>query len=195
MFRPRAMPDRDVGEAADAILADDGSPQDGPDDATLRLAVFSDYRCPACRRAFPELEEALARDGGVRVVHKDWPIFGAPSERAARIAIAAAQQGLYPAVHRRLMTDARAIDEAMLRDTVTAAGGDWQQATRWLADHDDIVSARLQRNGRQALSIGLTGTPGYLAGRLAVLGAIEAGDFLDLFARARDARRPATPLP
>ena len=178
---------RDIGPRADAIMAGDGSPEDGPADATLRLAVFTDYRCPACRHAFPAMEEAVRRDGMVRVIYKDWPIFGPPSERAASIALASAEQGIYPAVHRRLMTDSRIIDDDMLGDVVTGAGGDWSRATRWLAANAGLVAGRLRANGQEAYSIGLSGTPGFLAGPMLVMGAIDAGDFERLFARARTA--------
>lgn len=178
---------RDVGTAENAILADSGSPEDGPADASLRLAVFTDYRCPACRLAFPAMEEAVQRDGKVRVVYKDWPIFGPPSERAASIALASAEQGIYPAVHRTLMTDSRTIDDDLLREVVTAAGGDWARTTHWLAAHESEVAARLHANGQEAYAIGLSGTPGYLAGPMLVMGAIDAVDFGRLFARARTA--------
>lgn len=83
------------------------------------------------------------------------------------------------------MTDSRTIDDDMLRDIVERAGGDWRRATTWLAAHADAVAARLRANGREAYSIGLAGTPGYLAGRLLVMGAIDTADFERLFARAR----------
>lgn len=188
VLRRTAPIGRDVGPTADLILAESGSPENGPADATLRLAVFTDYRCPACRHGFPALEEAVRRDGKVRVIYKDWPIFGPPSERAASIAIACAEQGIYPAVHRALMTDSRTIDGDMLRDIVMRAGGDWLRATTWLAEHADVVAARLRANAQEAYSIGLAGTPGYLAGRMLVMGMIDDGDFERLFARARAER-------
>ena len=187
VLRRTAPIGRDIGQRAEAILAGGGSPEDGPADATVRLAVFTDYRCPACRHAFPAMEEAVRRDGKVRVIYKDWPIFGPPSERAASIALASAEQGIYPAVHRALMTDSRIIDDDMLREVVTGAGGDWTRATAWLAAHAEAVAARLRANGQQAYAIGLSGTPGFLAGPMLVMGAIDAGDFGRLFALARAA--------
>jgi protein-disulfide isomerase len=178
---------RDVSAsgAVSAILDDDEAPASGPAGAGLRLAVFSDYRCPACRHAFPALQAALAADGDVRVLYKDWPIFGAPSERAARVALASAAQGIYASVHQRLMTAAGTFDEPMLRDAVRGAGGDWARLLADLASGRDRIDAQLRRHGAEARAIGLPGTPGYLAGPLLVLGAIDAADFARLFARAR----------
>lgn len=188
VLRRTAPIGRDIGPRADKILDGGGSPEAGSTEATVRLAVFADYRCPACRRAFPAMEQAVRRDGKVRIIYKDWPIFGPPSERAASIALATAEQGIYPAVHRRLMTDNRMIDDNMLRDVVTQAGGDWTRATAWLAAHAEVVAARLRANGQEAYAIGLAGTPGYLAGPMLVMGAIDETDFGRLFARARAAR-------
>ncbi len=178
---------RDIGRsgAVATILNGERFLMSGPPDASLHLAVFSDYRCPACRRAFPALEEAIRKDADIRVIYKDWPIFGPPSERAARVALASAEQGIYPAVHRRLMTDSRGIDDGMLRNVVTEAGGDWTRTIAYLTTHDEQISALLRTNGQQALAIGLPGTPGYLAGSMLVIGAIDEADFIRLFARAR----------
>ena len=38
--------------------------------------------------------------------------------------------------------------------------------------------AQLRANGAQALTLGLAGTPGYLAGSVLVVGAIDKADFL-----------------
>lgn len=171
-----------------ASILSEGAPASGPANASLRMAVFSDYRCAACRRAYPALAEAVRADGDVRVLHKDWPIFGPPSERAAQVSIASAWQGIHAPVHARLMTDARTIDDAMLADVVTGAGGDWARLTADLAARGAEVAARLRANAAEARAIGLPGTPGYLAGPLLVLGAIDAGDVARLFARARALR-------
>ncbi|MEG8055063.1 hypothetical protein QP185_20815 [Sphingomonas aerolata] len=75
----------------------------------------------------------MERDSKVRVIYKDWPIFGPPSERAASIALACAEQEIYPAIHRQLMTDSRIIDDDMLRRRRYECWRDWQRATTWLA--------------------------------------------------------------
>ena len=129
----------------------------------------------------------MRRDSKVKIIYKDWPIFGPLSERAASVALSTAEQGIYPAVHRRLMTDNRVIDDNMLRDVVAQAGGDWTRTAAWLAAHAETVAASLRANSQEAYAIGLAGTPGYLAGRILVTGGIDETDFGRLFARARAA--------
>src|SRR5690606_18407885 len=94
--------------------------------ADLTVVMFTDYQCPACRKADPALRAALARDGNVRVVYKDWPVFGERSEYAAKVALAAHRQGIYCAVHHALM-NAPSLDHAALREVIVRAGGDWTQ--------------------------------------------------------------------
>lgn len=186
----RATPiGQDIGRSdlQSAILDGKTSPSSGPAGASLYLAVFTDYRCPACRLAFPAMEEAVGADRDVRLIYKDWPIFGPPSERAARVALATAEQGIYPAVHRLLMTDGRAINDDLLREIVTQAGGSWSRALLHLTAQEERIALQLRTNAQQAFSLGLRGTPGYLAGQVLVAGAIDKEDFIRLFAQARAA--------
>lgn len=181
---------REASDSAALAILDAPNPvSSGSADASVRLAVFSDYRCSACRRSFPEMEAAVAADGDILVIYKDWPIFGPPSEHAARVALATVDQGIYPAVHRRLMNDNRIINAAMLQDTVMRAGGDWGRVERYMADYSGVISTQLRQNGEQAFSIGLSGTPGYLALDRVVLGALDRDDFARLF---KQVRRTAT---
>lgn len=178
---------RDVGAAGAAadILDDPVAPTIGPVGASLRLAVFSDYRCPACRHGYPALIEAVTADGDVRLLFKDWPIFGAASVHAARVALASAGQGIYPGVHHRLMTGPLRLDDAALRMAVAEAGGDWSRVLRELSVAGAAIDARLRRHTAEAAAIGLPGTPGYLAGPRLVAGVIDAAAFGRLFAEAR----------
>jgi protein-disulfide isomerase len=171
--------------AVAGILDDRFAPAIGPEEASLRLAVFSDYRCPACRHGVAALNAAVAGDGDVRLLFKDWPIFGAPSVRAARVALSAARQGIYPRLHHILMTGAGRLDAAALRGAVGAAGGDWTRVEADLAAHGTEIDAQLTRHAAEAASIALPGTPGYLAGSLLVVGVIDEAAFGRLFSAAR----------
>jgi protein-disulfide isomerase len=171
---------------ARAVLEDRSSPAEGRPSADLTLVVFTDYRCPACRAAHPAMKRAVAADGNVRIVYKDWPIFGDPSERASEVAIASDQQNNYPLVHDHLMTG-RADNETSLRAAVERSGGDWRRLQADVAKNRIAISEQLARNRKQAFELGLPGTPGYLAGTILVRGALTERDFARLFRQAREA--------
>jgi protein-disulfide isomerase len=154
--------------------------------ADVTLIVFTDYQCPACRLAHAPMHRAVARDGRVRVVYKEWPIFGQLSERAARMALAADYQGIYPPVHDALMAGGRPDDRA-LKQAVEQAGGSWGQLRIDLDRHCAAIDAQLARNREQAFGLGLMGTPGYLIGPILVRGALGEAEFLRAFSEARAA--------
>lgn len=168
-----------------AILDDRSSPSREVEDPTLTLVVFTDYQCPACKLADPQMMAAVEKDGHIRVVYRDWPIFGPISEEAALIAIASDRQNIYPAVHRHLMSERRPLSEQVMREAVTESGGDWAQIQSDLRDHSEEIRQQLNLNRRDAFSLGLAGTPGYLIGPTLVSGGLDEGEFTDAFEKGR----------
>ncbi|MGV3731449.1 MAG: DsbA family protein [Sphingopyxis sp.] len=181
---------RYVGDNASAvqILTGKGSPEVLTGAADLTLVVFTDYQCPACRKADPAMRAAIAKDGNIRVVYKDWPIFGERSERAAEVALAARHQGIYAPVHHSLMRS-RSFDDSALRQTIQEAGGSWRQLEADLARYRPSITNQLARNSQEAFSLGLQGTPGYLIGPFLIKGALTEDEFLRAFAQARRSGR------
>ena len=172
-------------EVAAAILANRDPPQFGPNNADVTLVAFSDYQCPVCKRTEPALMDAASRDGRVRIVYRDWPIFGPVSERAARVALAARYQGRYVALHHRLMQSRVTPTEPVLAQMLVSAGGDWPRLLRDLETHRDAIDGLLRANGRAAAALGLPGTPGYLIGTLLIVGATDQNGFERAIDRAR----------
>ena len=172
--------------AAQTMLRDSSSPSREVEDPTLTLVVFTDYQCPACKIAHPAMEAAVQKDGHIRIVFKDWPIFGAISERAAKIAIAANRQGIYSAVHTRLMNERRPLDDQVMREAVTLSGGNWPQIESDLQTYATDIQSQLDLNRQDAFKLGLAGTPGYLVGPILVSGALDEAEFEQAFAHARE---------
>ena len=177
---------RYVGDTASAVLILTGkrSPEVLTGTADLTWVVFTDYQCPACRKADPAMRAAIAKDGNVRLVYKDWSIFGKRSERAAEVALAAQYQGIYSHVHHSLMRS-RSLDDSALRQTIQEAGGSWRQLETDLAQYRPAIANQLAKNHQEAFSLGLQGTPGYLIGPFLIQGALTEGEFLRAFAQAR----------
>ena len=167
------------------IRKDQRSPATANARADVTIIVFTDYQCPACRSSEAALQSAARDDGRVRIVYKEWPVFGPRSEGAARVALASAYQGLYSAVHAALMR--AALDQPALRQAVEQSGGDWQRLQADLERHRADIDAELARNARQAFSIGLQGTPDYLIGPILVKGGLDRRSFIRAIASARAA--------
>ena len=191
LLRSRAPVGRDVSDnaAAQRILADGTFPQTGPDEADLSIAIFSDYQCPACRFAEPALMDAVAVDRRVKASFRDWPVFGARSEYAARIALAASYQGKYDALHHLLMIEPGMLDSDAVRRVAERSGVVWPQLEDDLGRHDAMIKAALGRTRWDAFLLGLSGTPSYLIGDLLVVGAQTQEGFGRLFAQARELAR------
>lgn len=175
------------GNATAAALLDDTAPPTREvARPTLTLVVFTDYRCPACKIAAPALDAAVTRDGHVRVIYRDWPIFGPASRRAARVALAADHQHIYPAVHTRLMAEARPLEDSVLREAVEKAGGDWARLESDLRTHGAAIDAQLAATVQAVFQLGIEGTPAYLAGSRLIVGALDEAGFARAFAQGRE---------
>lgn len=163
-----------VGRTAvvQAILNDTETPRVGPRGADVTIAIFTDYQCPVCRATDPALERLIRHDPRIRVLFKDWPIFGARSIQAARVALAADRQGKYWAMHRALMESRLALTDENVALIGQAAGVDWPRLEVDLARDGPAIDALLKRQAFQAWSLGLQGTPGYLVGPYLISGGL-----------------------
>lgn len=173
------------GVDTEAILRDPEAPTFGNPKGDVTAVAFFDYNCPFCKKAAPDLDRAVAEDGKIRLVLKDWPILTEASVFAARLALAAAYQDRYALVHHALMAiPGRRIPEETMREAVQASGVD---LARLQADHDknaDRITALLRRNAAQAQAIGLQGTPSYLIGPFRT-STLDYKGFKQAFAEAR----------
>jgi protein-disulfide isomerase len=75
----------------------------GPVTAAVRIDLFSDFQCPACKalheQTIKRLKEAYAKQGKVRMVHHDFPLPQHKFARqAATLAAAADKLGKFDAV-------------------------------------------------------------------------------------------------
>lgn len=125
-------------------------------------------------------------DGAVRIAYKDWPIFGAISEYAARVALAAHRQGIYPALHHALMAEPARLDPPVLRRVVQRLGGDWLRIERELEHFSRGFDLALEQIRSEAFLLGLPGTPAFLIGDRLVIGALSEAEFRRAFALARE---------
>jgi protein-disulfide isomerase len=152
----------------------------------VTVVEFFDYRCPYCRIMEPRLRELVTQDKSVRLVLKDWPIFGGMSVYAAQAAIAAGWQGKYAPVHDALFTLPRTMDRDAVRIAARRAGVDLAQLDRDLSARGAEIDRILGKTDVEARTLQLQGTPGFVIGHSLVPGALSLEDLEHLVAQAKD---------
>ena len=176
-----------IADPCKALFSDATDPTVGPAGAEVTIVEFFDYQCPYCRVVSEFLSEVQASDPRVRIVFKEWPIFGSSSELAARAALAAAMQGKYLRFHEALMRIRGIPNEALIRNVASKVAID---PDRLLVE---LKSARfgdvIRRNSQLAKQLGLIGSPSFVVGRTIVEGAITRDQMEKLI--ELEARSPA----
>jgi protein-disulfide isomerase len=161
------------------------APRVGPAGAGLTVVIFTDYRCPACRRSDADLLEAVKEDGRTVIVFRHRPIFGPRSVVAARTAIAAQWQGKFLQVHNAFMKAPGDLDDTGLKKATIIAGANWSRLQLDLSRHSAEIDALLARNASTMSMLGVRGTPSYLVGNYLVEGGLTRWQLRRVF---RDAR-------
>jgi len=140
----------------------------GNPNGSKTLVKFTDYACGYCRASVDDVDRLIAADPDLRVVIREWPIFDG-SEQAARMALAAARQGKYPAFYHALFEQGPPSDTTIAR-AAQIAGLDIEQARAFAASDD--ATGELARNMALARTLQFTGTPSWVAGGETIQGLV-----------------------
>jgi protein-disulfide isomerase len=150
-------------------LTDDPlSPTFGNPKGDVTVVEFFDYRCPYCRQVEGSLQTLIKDDQGVRVVQKEFPILGAASLYAARVALAAQKQGKHLQLHDALMAKKPNIDERTILEVAKAAGLNMDQITVDMMGSE--INSEIARTAQIARALKLNGTPAFIIGTALVPG-------------------------
>ncbi len=164
-----------VQEASQAIEANSSqlfsakSPSVGNDKGKVTLVEFFDYQCIHCKNMAPVISKLVSQDKNLRVIYKDFPIFGKSSNFAAKAALAAKIQGKYKAFHDALLAKKQRLSPSLILKVADQAG---LNTTKLKADmKSDAVNKALQENMALAQALRLMGTPAF------VIAATPNGEF------------------
>ena len=151
----------------------------------VTIAEFVDYQCPICKLTYVQLKKLLAEDHGIRLVMKDWPIFGDASRDAARMALSAGPH--YARAVNALMASGQGLSEHRTNEILASAGVDVTKVRAGLAARQPKIDAVLSRNGAQASAFGLRGTPALVIGGTLYRHGMSVADLKVAVAKARAA--------
>jgi protein-disulfide isomerase len=136
-----------------------GSPSLGPDTAPVTLVEFSDFQCPYCAAAVPQIQAVLkAYPSQVRLVFKQFPLtdIHPQANLAAAAALAAQKQGKFWPLH-----DAMYSERDLSREGIFAmaqkAGLDMKRFEADLQSTD--VQESIVRDVQDGEAAGVEGTP------------------------------------
>ena len=146
------------------------------------LVEFTDYACTYCKRSVADVTALVAANPELKVVIREYPILSPASADAARWALAAAEQGRYPAFHDAMFAGGRP-DSASIAAAAAAAGLDLARARRVIAD--PRIEAELERNVALARQLGFDGTPSWIAGDQLLSGAVGQAELAKALAAAK----------
>ena len=161
-------------------LADMGAKlAEGPDSlvignpaGSVTLVEFFDYNCGYCKRALGDLDHLIKANKDLRVVLRDFPILSSNSVDAALVALAVHNQltgDSYWDYHRKLLGLRSTVGRQQALDVAKSMNVDMARLEQDAADPK--TRAAIQQSLSAAQSLSLTGTPSYIVGDDAIIGA------------------------
>ena len=151
----------------------------------ITVVEYFDYQCPYCKSSHDMVKKVVASEGDVRLVLKDWPIFGGASIFAAQAVLGAAQIGQYETAMEALMKTKGRLSEGDVEKTLTGAGLSMQEIAASVNRNNSKISGLLDRNYGQALGFNFVGTPSFVIGTTIYPGVLDEKGLKDAIKRAR----------
>lgn len=180
------------------VPVDDSDPYIGEKNAPVTLIAWEDYQCPFCKAvevghdqiqvkpAMPELIQDYVNTGKLRIVFKDFPFLGDDSMIAAMYEHAIWK--LYPTkfyAWREAMFKAQDEegdegfgDEASIIKLINGLGGmDTKALKADVTANVEDYSQKIAADRAEAAALGITGTPGFITGKVLIPGAVGIDEF------------------
>ena len=155
----------------------------GNPEGSVTLVEFTDYACGYCRMSAGDVERLVAENPDLRVVIREFPILRPESADAARMALAAAQQGKFAAFHKAMFEMGTPSAET-IEAAAKQAGVDLDKARPAIASGK--FDPFLQANHQLAAQIGISGTPGWVIGDRVIDGAVGHAALAGAIEEARE---------
>jgi protein-disulfide isomerase len=153
----------------------------GNPEGTKVMVEFADYACGYCRQSVEAIDQLIAENPDLKVVVRELPILSQGSLDAAKMALAAAEQGKYAAFHNAMYRIGNP-DERTIEAAAKAAGLDLERARRTIAE--PRIEAEIGQNVAMAQRLGFQGTPSWVIGDQLLSGAVGKDKLGEALAKA-----------
>jgi protein-disulfide isomerase len=141
----------------------------GNPNGKVTLVEFTDFACTYCRHSVEDVDALIAGNPQLKVVIRQLPIISPLSPDAARMGLAAAEQGKYAAFHKAMFAAGQP-DKATIEAVARSVGIDMVRAQKVIAGPG--IEDELARNIDLARQLGFNGTPAWVVGDTLLSGAV-----------------------
>lgn len=149
-----------LAKQKDIVFRYDGDAVIGNPEGDVTIVEFMDYNCGWCKRSVGEVQALVEKDKNLRIVMKEFPIFGQHSEFAAKAALASIRQGKYWPFHQAMFAHEGQVTDEVVLAIAAEQGLDVEKLTQDMKDQKilDTVST----NYDLAKTLKLNGTPAFI---------------------------------
>ncbi|MDO6962907.1 DsbA family protein [Rhizobium alvei] len=167
------------------VFFDRDAPVLGNPKGDVTVAEYFDYQCPYCKKSYDMVRRVVASDGNVRLLMKDWPVFGEVSAYAAQAALGAAEIGRYEAALDGLMRHDGKLDHEEVQSILADAGIGMPALIEAVNAKSGKINGLLDRNYAQAMAFNFIGTPSFVIGKDLYPGVLDEKALTAAIAKAR----------
>lgn len=169
------------------VLYDKEIPVLGNPKGDVTIVEYFDYQCPYCKKGHAELMRVVEKDGNVRLVLKDWIIFGDNSAYPARLVLAAEKSGDYVKAMEAMMLTPGRLTKDQTDAALKKAGLDPKKLEAAYKADAARIDGILERNMEQGEAFNFGGTPSFVIGTKLYGGALKEQDLIEAIKDARKA--------
>ncbi len=151
----------------------------------VTMVEFFDYNCSWCKKSMAEVLSLIEADKNLRLVLKEFPIFGDASEYAARAALASSKQGKYWQFHLAMLGHEGKLAKADVDAIAATQGLDLALLKKDMESPE--TAAVLERNQKLAQAMAINGTPAFIIDRKVIPGYLPKDGLAAAVKEIRDA--------
>lgn len=167
------------------VLYDKEIPVLGNPNGDVTIVEYFDYQCPYCKKGHAELMRVVEKDGNVRLVLKDWIIFGDNSAYPARLVLAAEKTGNYVKAMEAMMLTPGRLAREQTDAALKKAGLDPNRLEADYKADAARIDGILARNMEQGEAFNFSGTPSFVIGTRLYGGVMKEQNLIDAIKEAR----------
>ncbi len=164
---------------------------DNPEKAKVAVIELFDYHCGYCKRAAPLMKSLMKNEKDVKVVYREYPIFGEKSELAAEMSLAAREQGKFLDLHFAMMEASGDLTKDRIRTIAKKNGVDFSRLEK--GREDPNVRESIVETLNIVREMGVDGTPAFVVASLdgEYVNVVQGFDTRELIESIEDARAAA----